>query len=97
MAILPEDYGFILRTNRDRLISTHVDLSSTCVAYMISVRSSKDYVSRSDLCRMATCVFSEADRNIGRLLHDEMVVGHVACYTSASCQPLHLVCLLNGT
>ena len=24
-------------------MSTHVDLSSTCVAYMISVRSSKDY------------------------------------------------------
>lgn len=58
-------------------MSTHVDLSSTCVAYMISVRSSKDYVSRSDLYRMSMCVFYEADRNVGRLLHDEIVVGAI--------------------
>lgn len=55
IAILPEDYGFILRTNRDRLISTHVDLSSTCVAYMITVRSSKDYVPRYRHISTALC------------------------------------------
>ena len=63
---------------------------------MISVRSSKDSVRRSDLYRMSMRVFYEADRNVDRLLHDEIEVGHVACYTSASYQALHLVRSLRG-